>query len=215
MKLGLKLPHTLIPQLKKYLDIIVVTPQMPVKEVTKELEDWRLMNREVWYFCDNLASPLENIDLAEAFQADYIVPPFVPNDPRGNNFKLNYLLNFKPKQKVVGVLWAFKKELMELELDCALVALPWERPRTLLIPKGDSVNYHYLGFRNLDELRTNPPRSITTDMPLRAAVHGISLELRERRPSLPPFEEDKISDSQLEQTVANIALLRKASRGLL
>ena len=122
------------------------------------------------------------------------------------------------KERVSGVLnigiWRGEKRHLQLMHDAVdIVSLPFYEPgRTLYIAKDRSREYHYYEFCNLDELRRMPPRSIHTSVPITAAIVGVDLRQRERRPRcLSPFSYDlRLSDSQLELAVSNVKAIKEA-----
>lgn len=105
-----------------------------------------------------------------------------------------------------------KRHLKMLSKTNDVVAIPWQRPRSVYIQPEDSHQYHYYGFCNLDELRRFPVRSLSTSVPITSALVGIDLRDRERRPkNLPAFSYDiKLSPSQIDLAVHNIQLIREA-----
>ena len=71
----------------------------------------------------------------------------------------------------------------------------------------------YDGFKNLDELRTNPPDVLITSIPFTAAAMGIALKDRERRPkNLVSYQATmSLSDACLRLAIKNIQAIREAA----
>lgn len=77
----------------------------------------------------------------------------------------------------------------------------------------DTSKYIYYGFKNLDELKTKPPYAIITSTPLRAALSGILLSERERRPkAMVEFTTTtSMTKAQIGLAKTNIILLKEAA----
>lgn len=84
--------------------------------------------------------------------------------------------------------------------------------RTSTIPPEEAHSYHAYGFCNLDELRRFPYRSMHTSVPITAAIAGIDLRTRDRRPKgLVSFSHDiRLTESQLELAYENCKAIREA-----
>ena len=166
---------------------------------------------ELSKYSDTLLLEDNTIDLGSI---NYYLAPWEKGQPR----KTEYLIHkaIEDHIYVIGMWEGFKRDLVYLETQCSLVALPWYRPRTLYLnTPEDSKEYIYYGFRSLDELRRFPPKVLITDMPVRAAINGIDLTSRERRPKLDPLPPGIVlSKEQIEQTVKNLLILRKAAKGM-
>ena len=113
----------------------------------------------------------------------------------------------------VGIHTGSVKFLERLGEVVDLVAIPNDilPARSIYANLGPS-NYHYYEYCNLDELRHRPPRSLHTSAPITAAMAGIDLRLRERRPkSLPAFGYDlKLSPERLELAILNVLAIKEA-----
>lgn len=105
-----------------------------------------------------------------------------------------------------------KRHLKLLEKTVDIVALPWWRPRSVYVTPEASNRYHYYGFCNLDELRRFPVRSLSTSVPITAAMIGIDIRDRERRPkNLPKFSYDlKLNNAQIDLAISNIQAIKEA-----
>jgi hypothetical protein len=163
-------------------------------------------------------TPSELITAIAYIQPTHIVAPETYNNPQETYAQIvqfKELLKTKKLDhiKVVGSWQGYGKDLVTLLELCDEVALPWRRPRIQHVNINTSKEFHYFGFKNLDELRIHPPKSLDTSIPIRAAFYGIDLTTRERRPQTPLLDFDlKLTLAQLEQTVKNIELLRRATR---
>jgi len=116
----------------------------------------------------------------------------------------------------VGIWRGERRHLKLMSEACDIVALPYyEYGRMSYVPDGESHKYHLYEFCSLDELRRYPIRSIHTSVPITAALVGIDLRTRERRPKrLPPFTYDlRLSDAQLDLAVQNTLAIREAVYG--
>lgn len=115
--------------------------------------------------------------------------------------------------QIIGTWRGGKKELMFLENICDIVALPYDLLRNSPLTKETSKKYHYFGFRNLDELRLFPPRSLDTSVPIRLGYMGVDIRTLDRRPKvLPPFSLDMVlSPGQVKLAILNIQAIREAA----
>ena len=118
--------------------------------------------------------------------------------------------------QIIGI-WRGERRHLKLMADaCHVVSLPYyEYGRMSYVPDGESHKYHLYEFCSLDELRRYPIRSIHTSVSITAALVGIDLRTRERRPKrLPPFTYDlRLSDAQLDLAVQNVQAIREAVYG--
>lgn len=230
MKLAMEIPTRHLEELSKHCEFDfalgqVVLQQGPNSEYVKFYRKQAEKGREVWL--DNGMHELkrslklnELVEAARMIKATHIVAPEYRDAHRKTLHGIFSMREHCQENgfefKVVGAWQGYKKDLLELCEHCDIVALPFDRPRTLVLqsmkedePK--STDFHYFGFRSFDELRRLPPRSVDTSMPIRAAIHGIDLETRERRPATPLLDLNMaLTDLQLEATVRNIILLKKA-----
>lgn len=159
--------------------------------------------KEVWL--DYSAGRLEDYE----FGSDGIILPTY-DDPDRNVLCVARVELRKPK---IAIWRGEKRHLKLLEQCCDIVALPWyEYGRMSYVNEGESHKYHLYGFCNLDELRRYPVRSLSTSVPITAAVLGIDLTTRERRPkNLPQFSyEMKLNDKQIELAVKNVMAVKEA-----
>jgi len=178
--------------------------------------------RTVWL--DNsaheLKEPLKLKDILKAakmINATHIVPFEVRDDARQTWHHIQEAKETIKKKglpyKIIGSWQGHKKELWHLLKHCDEVALPFDRPRTICVDRSNSKFFHYFGYRSLDEIRRLTPKSIDTSMPIRAALYGIDLTTRERRPRTDLLDfTAKLSDQTLNQVVANIKLMREAAK---
>jgi hypothetical protein len=115
------------------------------------------------------------------------------------------------KTKLVGCWRGGKKDLDILLEVCDIVALPYDDFREKALRLKPSGLFHFFGFKNLDEIRRHPPRSLDTSVPIRAAMLGISLRTRERRPkNLPLFNlQLKLTKEQIELALDNIRAIKE------
>jgi len=209
MKLALKIPRQHFKELAKYTDILLVDP---VTSLYADLE-----KKEIWVHGGSVS---ERLNLAKELKAKVIIAPSSPHDPRYTEYQIRNLVELQREQKtcfeVAGYWWGFKKDLVLLSHLCTHILLPSDKLRTQEVQNGDSGLYWYHGFRTLEELVKYPPKGLITDMPIKAAIFGVSLEHRERKPSLPDLDPNlKLTDNQLEAVVSNITLMRKAAKGLI
>lgn len=117
------------------------------------------------------------------------------------------------KTKLVGC-WRGGKKDLDILLDLVdVVALPYDDFREKALRYKQSELFHYFGFKNLDEVRRHPPRSLDTSVPIRAAMMGIDLRYRERRPkNMPLFALDlKLTKEQIKLAKRNIKSIKEAA----
>ena len=80
----------------------------------------------------------------------------------------------------------------------------------------NTANIIYYGFRNLDELRSNPPKAlIITELPV-LATFGINISERERRPKVLESHtsrdyNEKFTDREIELMIGNLKNIREAT----
>ena len=93
-----------------------------------------------------------------------------------------------------------------------IIALPNTVARSIYVTKETAHQFHFYELCNLDELRRYPIRSLNTSMHITAAMVGIDLTRRERRPKkLPTFRQDtKLTEAQLELAIENAKAIREA-----
>lgn len=160
-------------------------------------------NKELWYDCS------DGVVVQDHFADGVILPTY---DEPGRNL-LNIARENIPGKLNVGI-WRGERSHLKLLTDaCDVVALPfYEYGRMNYVPEGMSHLFHLYEFCSLDELRRYPVRSIHTSVPITAALMGIDLRGRERRPkNLPPFTYDiRLTDSQLELAVINAKAIKEA-----
>lgn len=136
-----------------------------------------------------------------------------------------HLLN-QDRLKVPGVLnislWIGDRSHLKLLKEITdVVALHWKAEaaggpaighRSGVIAAEEAHLFHAYEFCNLDELRRMPYRSLHTSVPITAALLGIDLRLRDRRPkNLPPFSYDlTLNDAQLEVAYNNCVAIKEA-----
>lgn len=116
--------------------------------------------------------------------------------------------------KLNTAVWTGEKRHLKLLQEAVdVVALPYfEMGRMQHVKDQDTSQYHLYEFCNLDELRRYPVRSINTSVPFTAALLGIDLRLRERRPrNLPEFHYDlRLNEVQLELAYNNVIAIKEA-----
>lgn len=123
-----------------------------------------------------------------------------------------------PKSELTTIgIWRGERRHLKLMAEaCDIVALPYyEYGRMGYVTPETSHQYHLYEFCSLDELRRYPVRSIHTSVPITAALLGIDLRGRERRPKrLPHFSYGLVlNDAQLELAVSNVMAIREAVYG--
>jgi hypothetical protein len=136
---------------------------------------------------------------------DYDVDPFI-NLIKANAWPL-------PKEIKIGYHQGSVVMLERMKTFVGMVAIPNDiLPARSVYVKEGAKRYHYYEYCNLDELRRNPPASIHTSAPITAAMAGIDLRRRERRPkSLPLFSYDlQLTPERLELAVENTKAIREA-----
>jgi len=161
----------------------------------------------------------EILKAAKMVHPTHVVAEETFNDPIKTHHQILQLIEIrdhwgKDSFKVIGTWQGYKKDLERLNQVCDVVALPFRRPRQRVVDNISSRQYHYFGFRTLDEIRRRPPASLDTSAPIKYALYGEDLEKRERRLSTPPLDFDlKLKDHQLEQIERNVQILRRAAGG--
>lgn len=136
-----------------------------------------------------------------------------------------HLLNqdrLKVDNKLNVSLWIGDRSHLKLLKEIAdVVALHWKAEaaggpaighRSGVIAAEEAHLFHAYEFCNLDELRRMPYRSLHTSVPITAALLGIDLRLRDRRPkNLPPFSYGlTLNDAQLEVAYNNCVAIKEA-----
>jgi hypothetical protein len=224
MKLALEIPIPHLEELSELTEFDYALAHEVLKHgslsrYTKFYRDQSRKGRAVWI--DNgvneLGVPLNIGDILKAakmVEATHVVAPDFLHKPdltkRGVISMQWEIHRLKLPYKLIGVWQGFKKDLRELNNLCDVVALPYRKLRDKYMDGDDSSRYHYLGFRTLDELRRFPPQSLDTSLPIRAAIYGINLEERERRPSTPLLDITKeLSSHELVKAKENILLVKK------
>ena len=114
--------------------------------------------------------------------------------------------------KIIGCYRGGRKDLELLMQICDVVALPYDDYREKPLSWFASSNFHFFGMKNLDELRRHPPMSLDTSVPIRAAMVGIDLSLRERRPrGIPLFDKKlELTKEQVALAIHNIKAVKEA-----
>jgi hypothetical protein len=195
------------------------------REKYQQLRKSLPLDKELWL--DNSFNELHySASIEDILKAiDYIEPTHVVGleeyDPKENIKATVYSKNEFSKRglnvKLVSCWRGTKYDLNLLQSISDVVALPYDSLRSTPCSKWgcDSRNYHYFGFKNLDELRCYPPRSLDTSAPIRAAMLGIDLSERERRPkNLPLFSlYMKLTKEQVTLAKSNIKAIKKAMKG--
>lgn len=184
-----------------------------------------------WFELKRSLSQDQLIKAAKMIHATHIVAPEVLNDSEQTLFHImelkDYILRNDLNIKVVGSWQGFLKDLITLKTICNEVAMPRDRQRHRYVynmkteveaqsSKLPSQSFHYFGFTNLDELRLRPPKSLDTGMPIKAAMEGIDLSIRERRPKVRPLDFTvKLSKPVLDLAIKNTKLIKEASSCML
>lgn len=118
-----------------------------------------------------------------------------------------------PDKLNIGI-WQGDRDHLKLMHQAAdVVAIPYDRyGRTFFISQETASLYHAYEFCNLDELRRFPWGSLHTSIPCQAALLGIDLRSRERRPKrLPPFSYDMyLTELQLELAYENAKAIKES-----
>lgn len=115
--------------------------------------------------------------------------------------------------QTIGLWRGERRHLLLLSQVTDLIALPhFEYRRLSYVSAHETSKYHLYGFCNIDELRRFPVRSLSTAAPITAALQGIDLSQRERRPKyLPTFSYSlKLNERQLELAVKNVEAVKEA-----
>lgn len=161
-------------------------------------------DKAVWLDSSSLASPPEGCDEYSA-----VILPYFPD--AGVNL-LRCQNNYVKGTTNVG-LWKNDRRFLRLMTEAVdMIALHWTSHRNLHISPEEACLYHAYEFCNLDELRRYPFRSLHTSVPVTAALYGIDLRLRERRPkNLPLFSYGlHLNDAQLELAYNNAKAIKEA-----
>lgn len=223
MKLAMEIPYAHLEELSKWCEFDfalsqIVLDQGPKSKYVKFYRKQSEKGREVWldngyHELKKCLTPRELCQAAKMVNATHIVAPETRDDPRETYFQIMSMkskitLNNLP-WKLVGCWQGHKKDMFNLLQICDEVALPFDRPRRVYLTPEESIKFHYFGFRSLDELRVLPPKSLDTSMPIRAAIYGIDLKARERRPRTPLLDFSiKLTTEQIDQTILNIHLVK-------
>lgn len=118
-----------------------------------------------------------------------------------------FLLTFKGGEKNLKLLLGMQVANPMIE-----IGLRWnDLGRIKFVNKDNSPSLTYLGFRNLDELMIKPPRYLITASPFQAAMMGISLRERERRPKgLIQETQFNMTEERIKYSIFNINAIREA-----
>jgi hypothetical protein len=226
MKIAMEIPFAHLEELSQYTDFDFALAHLVLKEgpnsfYVKFYREQSRKGRTVWM--DNSwhelgrALPLPDLlKAAKMIEATHIVAPEEKNNPTTTMLHVLECVNTIRKKglpyKVVGTWWGFKKDLERLQNVCDEVALPFRKPRTLFLTPQTSKLFHYFGMRSLDEIKLYPPKSIDTSLPIRAAMLGIDLKHRERRPKTPPLNlKAELTAQQIRLVVSTLQWMRQAS----
>lgn len=222
MKLSLEIPIRYYDIFEPYCDFHYALAQM-VLEDNDYAKLYRSKQGEIWL--DNGFNELRrDIGIDSLLRAcDAIGPTHVTAlealDPQENLHNVIKTVEEFGKRglpfKIVGCFRGGKKELATLMKICDLVALPYDDYRERPLKWHSASNFHFFGFKNLDEVRRHKPKSLDTSVPIRAAQVGIDLKFRERRPSkIPDFDRyATLTKEQLELAILNIKAIKIAGNG--
>ena len=226
MNLALEIPFEHLDEISQWTDFDYALAHIALQEgpestYVKFYQEQARKGRIVWL--DNGAHelgeslPLDQIVAAGLLiQATHIVAPEVKNNFVKTRARIIECETHVRKHglpfKIVGPWHGYKKDAHQLLELCDEVALPFDRPRGSIVTPETSRMFHYFGFRSLDELRRLPPKSLDTSMPIRAALYGIDLTTRSKRPPTPLLDfRTKLTLKQLEHVKNNVTLLRGAA----
>lgn len=222
MKLSLEIPLTHWDIFAPECDFGYALADIALKEKTYA-NLYRVLAGEKWL--DNSFNELrEDIGIDKLLKAMELVEPthvtaLEAIDPEEN---IRAVIRTKEefarrgiKTKLVGCWRGGKKDMEILSELCDIVALPYDGFREKALKLKPSNSFHFFGFKNLDEVRRHPPRSLDTSVPIRAALLGIDLKNRERRPkNLPLFDlKLKLTKEQIELALRNIRSIKEAGNG--
>lgn len=185
-----------------------------------------LFDKEKPYYLSLHELDFAQIDLIETIQPSHIVLPSIEKiNPEEN---LATIISFRDYLNKLGfkatLVLPWKGEIRHLKFLMTLseeISLHWKDDRQLYIDEeanrwNYSKQFIYLGFRNLDELRRRPPKTLITSLPIKAAVMNIKLSERERRPKK-IFQLDflnyPIDSETLFAIKTNIEAIKEAANG--
>ncbi len=235
MKFAMEIPIPHLKQLSEHTDYDFALTHKVLQsgvrgKYTQFYKKQAKLGREVWL--DNSFHELgysvsanEISRAADMIMATHLVAPEVENDARATEKAIeDFRVQVASHYRLIGTWWGYTKDLKRLDSIADVVALPWRKNRSRYLTGNElehlnsekpySRHYHYFGFKTLDELRNYPPASLDTSMPIRAALQGIDLNIRERRPKTQMLNyEDKLTKAVLKLTLKNIKLLKKAADG--
>lgn len=150
---------------------------------------------------------------------DVVILP-TGDDPSGNLLSYAAWSEQLSPISTMGIWSGDKVFLSILPKAVTYIALPWKvqrasmNMRSLHIEPEMAAMYHAYEFCNLDELRRFPWASLHTSVPITAAIMGIDLSRRERRPKvLPPFSyELYMTTEQIDLALKNISAIKEAMK---
>ena len=222
MKLSLEIPLNHWHTFSKYCDFHYALADFALNN-KDYAERYKKLKGEKWL--DNSFNELrENIGIDKLLKAAELVEPTHITALEAFNAQENIKNVIKTKEefskrglsyKLIGCYRGGRKDLELLFELCDVVALPYVDFREKPLSWVDSSLVHYFGFKNLDELRRHPPMSLDTSVPIRAAMIGIDLKLRDRRPrGLPMFDKNLLlTKEQVALALHNINAIKEAGNG--
>ena len=165
--------------------------------------DLRLPSKPVWLDCSRGWVTTRRTPVA------YILPLGKP--PKKHLIETARLIT-PPGILRVGMCQGTYNHMEQLKDYVDIIALPNTVARSIYVTKETAHQFHFYELCNLDELRRYPIRSLNTSMHITAAMVGIDLTRRERRPKkLPTFRQDtKLTEAQLELAIENAKAIREA-----
>lgn len=228
MKIAMEIPTIHLEALSEYTDFDfclahLILEQEKNSDYVRFYRTQREKGREVWM--DNSFYELGfSLTTDELLKAARIVNPthlvaFEAIKDPWTTFQhvmdmVTYVKRNELPYKVVGTWQGSQRALDQLDEVCDVVALPYKRPRQIVLNNDNKGKYHFFGFRTLDELHRHPPRSIDTSAPIKYALVGEDMKTRERRLRSDLLNyKIELTDKQLEDVVNNIQLMREAAKG--
>ena len=187
------------------VDFVVVTPYMNSIIASMCIEE----NKPFWVDLSTWDMAWWSEEIIN--RAEAIVTPTVIGDNYESYANLiDFQRRYPEQKKHIALHWGGDKALKKLKEKVWRVGLDWSINRDL----EDSKEYHFQGFKTLDELRHYPPASLITNMPFYACYSHIDLPKRERRPQKLITRIDRdFRDDEIYEIKKNISYIREAGHG--
>jgi len=222
MKLILELPPKILPLLEEYSDAeLIIADWLGIPSYAKRWDTPPQKERWLGY-----KAPLMPKDYGKYFSYIDKYRPDVVWCPQKETSEMNIVTveeftqeltiagygNIKTISTWKGATW----ELTILKNVTTYIGIPHTAFRMKLKGLIDPEKIHMFGLKYLNELKEMGPASISTSMPVRAALVGVRLSERQRRPKAVPELNFGISFTFREQydlAVENIKSIKEAVNG--